>query len=170
MGCDVHMILEKFDKPRNVWVGLHAYDSIYDKSVDQMPRTPRRDWPWMWALAQRRNYRFFGEICDGVRGQASSLGYARRGVPDDISDLARMHIEKWGQDGHSHSWLYLHEFLAAWGRTHCSQEEQDKEALKNLQGEIAYASYTPVATMVLDEEVVTPETACDYRIVFFFDN
>jgi hypothetical protein len=163
------MILEKFDKLRGVWVGLHAYDSVHFHSVAQLTGAKIPDWPWLWSYATTRNYRLFGEICDGVRGE-SSLGYTERGVPDDVSDLARMKIEDYGDDGHSHSWLYVPEFLAAWGRVHASPEKQAEEDVKNLAGEIAYVSYTPVVTMVLDEANITPETARDYRIVFFFDN
>lgn len=101
MGCDIHIALER--KVGNKWVMVNVMH--WDR-----PCT-------------KRDYRRFAALA-GVRGE----GPAPRGVPADVSDSAKLLIDDWGDDGHSHSWMTIEEavpiFLATervpdeYGRTY----------------------------------------------------
>lgn len=78
MGCDIHAHTEV--KINGQW---HHYAALY---ID-------------------RNYDLFGRMAD-VRTREDIKPISKpRGVPDDISFLTRFDMERWGRDGHSHSWL-----------------------------------------------------------------
>ncbi len=109
MGCDIHIIVEYKHKDR--WVGVHACESadhnshaLYptgngNQSLNDMPK----EWGGYWRC-EGRNYELFGRL-SGVRGD----GPAPNGLPPDISELAQMVVEQWGEDGHSHSHFTLRE-------------------------------------------------------------
>src|SRR6266852_2677609 len=101
MGCDIHLVLEKRDHDRGLWVGTNNYRSERMLGSNEYRGVPTH-----------RHYRRFAALA-GVRG----IGPAPRGVPEDASDLARMEIARWGCDGHSHGWLTLVEAARVWGAT-----------------------------------------------------
>lgn len=84
MGCDIHLTVE-WQRPDDTWV-----------MINYVTQAPARD----------RNYRRFAALA-GVRGP----GPEPRGVPDDCSAGTNFWIEHYGDDGHSHSWAFLAEFL-----------------------------------------------------------
>jgi hypothetical protein len=89
MGCDIHWVLET-KTADGKWVGILASD------VTDVP-------------AGTRWYAFFREF--GVRGE-SPTAIEPRGWPDDISDLTKLV----SPSDHSHSWVTLAEFEAAYQR------------------------------------------------------
>ena len=105
MGADIHMILEL--KVDDKWVGLHNYPHINTEAVqcENGENKPR----YVFWKATNRNYELFSEIA-GVRGE----GPPPRGMPLDMSDLARMYIKSWDGDGHSHTWLSEEEAIRIW--------------------------------------------------------
>ena len=80
MGCDIHGRVER--KVGNKWVAERE----------------------LTELGALRNYERFAKLA-GVRGD----GPEARGMPIDISDTARLHLESWGVDVHSCSYLPLGE-------------------------------------------------------------
>lgn len=99
MGCDIHIIVER--KFRDRWVGIHACGYVNHVSHSLYPHeTSLLEGPNKWSAHWRcegRDYDLFGHLA-GVRGS----GPEPNGIPDDVSDLAQMVIESWGDDGHSH--------------------------------------------------------------------
>jgi hypothetical protein len=81
MGCDIHIVLERYWNGQ--WVGLS-------------PNT----------LPNDRNYKRFAMLAN-VRGS----GPEAKGLPDDASPLAEMNHEGWGMDAHSASWEMLRDFV-----------------------------------------------------------
>lgn len=135
MGCDIHLVLEK--KFREQWVGV---------PMERCPCT--------------RNYKRFGLLA-GVRDE----GPDPRGIPEDASALARMEIEDWGVDGHSHSWCTLQEYVQA-----CLASEHDPEKMLDPNDERVknpYYHYFGLYVLKLDGY---SEQIDDYRVVFWFDN
>ena len=90
MGCDIHLILEK--KIGANWVGVSLFNGFHTRNY---PHT-------VYPIAVDRSYARFSALA-GVRGD----GPPPRGVPDDISVLAKSIVDEYGNDGHSHSWLPL---------------------------------------------------------------
>lgn len=134
MGCDIHMVLER-RVCDGKWVGVHNFPYYRTIKWHNFP------------LATDRNYDRFSALA-GVRGE----GPEPRGVPDDASDLARLQIEEWGSDGHSHSWLPLKDAAAIFLST---ERNLDDHARK----------YPTEHFFNVD-----PASADSYRLVFWFDN
>jgi hypothetical protein len=62
-----------------------------------------------YANYSGRNYYLFTFLA-GVRGNENPL-IEPRGLPEDCSKLIRRVCEKWGSDGHSHTYYYLSELM-----------------------------------------------------------
>lgn len=113
MGCDIHLYREK--KLDGAWVTLEKWEREEDEedgrrlNVDYMSQ---REW-------RGRNYDLFGALCNGVRREFD-FSFAERGMPIDAAAETAECCEGWGEDGHSHSYLYLHELrdFAAYLDTH----------------------------------------------------
>lgn len=141
MGCDIHFVVEFFDKEKKEWWGALASDM----TDHRRPLIP-----------MQRNYAFFGELA-GVRGN-STIGNKPNGIPEAVSDLSQRLIEKWDTDGHSHSALSLDDFckayLAAQDNFPTGHEVREEYVHFDLFG-------------IDFERWGSPE---DCRIVFWFDN
>lgn len=123
MGCDIHGTIER--KVDDKWV-----------MVEPFPQDTRD-----------RNYVRFALLA-GVRGD----GPTARGIPDDVSVSTKLHIDDWGVDGHSHSWLPLNEAAKIWLKT-----EWDKPSMA-----IDYPT-----SHYFDVDDDDPN---EHRVVFWFDN
>lgn len=99
MGCDIHTYKEKFVDGRwqtaDEWV---PYDNE-EKTLEV---------PYKKHAYTGRNYNLFGLLA-GVRNREGTLTLAPRGIPFDVSPEVQAANESWDADGHSHSYLYLHE-------------------------------------------------------------
>lgn len=86
MGCDIHFHSEV--KRGGIW---HHHS---EKSIS-------------------RNYVLFAKMA-GVRNYDNAIKPISipKGMPKDAIELTRLHAEKYGADGHSHSWLSAQEI---WG-------------------------------------------------------
>ncbi len=136
MGCDIHMVLEQ--KHNGKWIGVDTFlghESALDKG-------------YAWPEATERNYRRFAALA-GVRGE----GPAPKGLPQDLSDTAKLLSDQWESDGHSHSWLPL--------------QEAAQVFLTTLHGQ---------ANDFIKQYPESHFFGCDldkdreYRVVFWFDN
>lgn len=150
MGCDIHYVIEVKDKERDRWVGIFSTD---EPLFGYIPWDQRTAPQWMF---KDRDYEFFGRLA-GVRRE----GPDPLGLPDDISDLARMHFPEDG-DLHSHSYGTLRE---VWMAKHDGDEEAIAAAMrvKIENGE------DPIAKAFGVEEGYGP-TLDDIRVVYCFDN
>lgn len=84
MGCDIHFHSEVKIKGR--WIH-HS-----ETSVD-------------------RNYELFAKMAD-VRNNGNITPISQpKGLPKDATELTILHSEKYGVDGHSHSWLSADEIV-----------------------------------------------------------
>jgi hypothetical protein len=104
MGCDIHCYGEikkdgKWEKVGTEFLSCY-YDSekpgVFDKYTDE--------------LYEGRNYDLFG-ILAGVRNSCLETIDFARGIPSDVSDEVKTHVDYWDTDGHSHSHLTVKEVL-----------------------------------------------------------
>ena len=100
MGCDIHLYKEKFDGVNWVaadkWVPYDYGDD--DKGIEVPFRERFTD----------RDYDLFGLLSRGVRRE-HSFSWESRGIPFDCCREIKQCADSWGSDGHSHSYLFLHE-------------------------------------------------------------
>ncbi len=136
MGCDIHGSIEKRVNGR--WVMV---DRLISKRYGADPRA--------------RNYDRFARLA-GVRGP----GPEPRGVPEDVSESTMLHIEEWGVDAHSFSFLPLHEAAQIFLDTDTGVSEYAKdhpaEHYFDISEDICRCCKRPVSS--------------EYRLVFWFDN
>ena len=132
MGCDIHGTIEK--KVNGKWVMVEP----------------------ITGKARYRNYERFARLA-GVRGE----GPAPRGIPSDISDSTRLHIDKWGTDGHSHSYLPISEAARILLETELKPEHEVNYPASYYFGVDNECCPTCQRPIDIDSE---------YRLVFWFDN
>lgn len=144
MGCDIHMVLER--RFGGQWVGVHGFEYSLDYVLDDKGNLKKRVLGgWM---VRSRNYELFASLA-GVRGD----GPAPRGVPDDISDLARMELSDWGEDAHSETWYPLAEAVPIF-----AAHLMPGVLLTEQRHDLAYMLFSVNAEIR------------DYRLIIWFDN
>lgn len=151
MGCDIHFVIEQQMAVKGVmkWVGVcKGYDYHFEGYT---PFDARSNFQKLGS----RNYRFFGLLAN-VRGSGDE---EPRGIPEDVSDLAAADIEHWGEDGHSHSWHSLEEFVRKY-----LLAQDDAAVLTAMTDRLA--GENPVHKFFNIE----PEEWPLFRVVFWFDN
>lgn len=144
MGCDIHMVLER--KFENRWVGMHSFDYTTDYKYENDEPKDRIYGGW---LVRNRNYNLFASLA-GVRGN----GPEPRGLPDDLSDLARLQLGYWGEDGHSQTWYSMPEALPIFAAHY-----MPGHLLTEKRHNLAYTLFD-----IEDEDVEL------YRLIIWFDN
>lgn len=128
MGCDIHGWVE-----RKVFHGWVAVSELRDKG-------------------RNRNYQRFAKLA-GVRGD----GPVARGIPLDVSETAKYHIERWGSDGHSHSWIELKDAAKIFAETAWNPSEYELK-------------WPESAYFDVDLDYRKGGSIDEYRLVFWFDN
>lgn len=148
MGCDIHFHSEV--KRNGVWKH-HSEAKI------------------------RRNYAFFAKIAN-VRNYFEGLIKPisePKGMPVDATELTRLHSEKYGTDGHSHSWLSANEIseLHKWIRDKETPEEWfGSDPWQWEHNNLPYFMGNHLSGFVDYPEDWAEYGIEDVRYVFFFDN
>ena len=141
MGCDIH---------------LHSEVKINGQ------------WHHHSDCSVKRSYRLFAKMADVRNWGESGINPISepKGLPDDATFLTKLHSEKYGTDGHSHSWLdkneivILHDFIKSQEDLTWKFEHQNLPYFmgNHLDGFVNYPE---------DWKIYNIE---DVRYVFFFDN
>jgi len=157
MGADIHMVLEQ--KHNDGWVGIHSYPHLDTTTLYGL----QVDFNSTWPRITGRDYELFAKLAS-IRGE----GLAPLGVPEDVSELARMHIDRWDCDGHSHSYLSLAKFTKLYATTESAIADSTKDRLqgKDLHSKEVYCAGGYDFTDYDDDF----DAKHDARIVFWFDN
>lgn len=100
MGCDIHCYKEK--QVNGKWLTADNWE-YYDYGEDDKGK----EVPWKERFTGR-NYQLFGMLARGVRGE-HPFSFEPRGLPFNPCAEIASEAERWVGDGHSHSYLYLHE-------------------------------------------------------------
>lgn len=127
-------------------------------------------WEHYRACNVPRSYRLFCKMA-GVRSSCCSGGHPKpislpRGVPDDISVVTKLSLDRWDADGHSHSWLNASEIaeLEEWLRGEMAGDDWKLE--RTYWGYLFENSWGGFSKDPLDY----PERIEDIRFVFWFDS
>ena len=104
MGCDIHLYTERKRsvKGKTQWVNVDYWkknpyygDDEYEREYELIP------------AYRHRNYFLFSILAD-VRNYSNNIPISKpKGLPEDVSDEVRAESERWGSDGHSHSYFTL---------------------------------------------------------------
>lgn len=100
MGCDIHLYKEK--NVNGAWVTADLWEE-YDYGDDD--KGVMVAWENQYT---GRNYDLFGLLSKGVRREFP-FSFEPRGIPFNACAEILGQSERWEGDGHSHSYLYLHE-------------------------------------------------------------
>lgn len=159
MGCDIHLYAEKKVTPkwwefwkRPKWVSIDKYsrnedwesfdDPEYKVAYDDRFYTGGRSYNVFCALANVRAFHFTGD---------PPCVSQPKGLPHDCCPEILAESDRYGSDGHSHSW----------------------NTLRELQ-DFDWSSYTPTTDEFLNEVIPKMKAASNnpdhVRIVYFFDN
>lgn len=164
MGCDIHWYVERIVDERweLVWPGMYELRSdleergVLEGYPGRIVETAEEycrfsDAEYVHPLHVNRNYCLFGVLA-GLRGGLEPIS-APRGMPEGPSREYLWEAERWGDDGHTHSWYLLSELLAYdW--------KSVGDGLEYLKG---FVERTLPAMQGLGK-------SHEVRAVFFFDN
>lgn len=109
MGCDIHMHVEYKRTINNIkkWIcgdyfKVNPYYNskcVYEEPFELVDFCDDRNYNLFAILANVRNY-----------GETDYISNPR-GLPDDVTKEVQAEAERWGEDGHSHSYITLKELL-----------------------------------------------------------
>lgn len=107
MGCDIHMFSEYYSKNKNTWVNFDhwEYNEHYEEGNED--GEPKMNIVPVWS---DRNYTLF-TVLAGVRDYSEKTACISppKGLPPDVCQIVKEESDRWGSDGHSHSYLTLKE-------------------------------------------------------------
>lgn len=166
MGCDIHIwaeVKKRYGNPdyRPGWeVVGHEFPYEYYRPGETsvvLVSGDEPDWESNRSMTMEpyngRNYVLFAILADVRNGFGIEPITAPRGIPEDASAFYKREVEKWGADGHSHSWLTLDELRRFdWGK--------DADSV----------GYFLTETMPRLEAIEKRDDVEEMRLVFFFDN
>lgn len=133
MGCNSHISIEVFEK----WYNGKQWET------------------WALDIPESRDYQLY-EAMAGVRSnEEDDMMFPPRGIPIDVSLAVKYWIQRYGEDGHSHSWLYADEF--------------NKALIKGKSDSFPTNNTWLAVDKVLDS-LAQVYGRTGVRIVFFFDN
>lgn len=112
MGCDIHVLTEALISvdDKKVWVNVDNWRFNPHYSANNEDGDPEMD---LIPIYRNRNYDLF-TLLAGVRdysGDTQSVS-PPKGIPPDAAPQTLAEVERYGSDGHTHSWLTLAEIRA----------------------------------------------------------
>lgn len=111
MGCDIHIFAEYFKdgkwNPADPWSNEPRYGETQWRVPNHLRVEDGRNYNWFAWLADVRN---------GTWGENITPLSGPRGLPDDCCERVREDSERWGCDGHSHSYFTFKELEEGWQR------------------------------------------------------
>ena len=138
MGCNSHLTIEIKQK----WGTVPTWNT------------------WALDIPEARDYRIY-EAMAGARGEEENAVVAPRGEPVDASDAVKYWIKRYGEDGHTHSWLSPKEFQEVIKRVEAIN------ATSTVKWGLAPEWVALEKILLTLEEVYGEGNA---RVVFYFDN
>jgi len=108
MGCDIHLYTEaqKTVNDKLQWINIDnwRFNPYFTDGTDGEQKMEVKN------LYRNRNYDLF-TLLAGVRDYTGATPFIAdpRGIPEDASPQTKEEAQRWGGDGHTHSWLTLAE-------------------------------------------------------------
>lgn len=123
MGCDIHLFVEVKDED-GVWQSADTWVEEAEEDEDAegnvVAKGTRKEVDYKASFYHGRNYNLFAilaNVRNGVGFAGCDLGNGfnyiaePRGLPDDATENVVACSERWGVDGHSHSYFTVQELL-----------------------------------------------------------
>lgn len=108
MGCDIHLFTERKQIILNQekWINVDNWKlNPYYVKGNEDGEDPYKINP----AYKSRNYTLFSILAD-VRNYAGNVPiHSIKGLPIDVSDIVKAENDRWGSDGHSHSFFTMKE-------------------------------------------------------------
>lgn len=108
MGCDIHLFTERQKNINNEqkWVNVDNWKlNPYYEENDEDGESKY----YLNSAYKDRSYALFS-ILANVRNDSNNKPISEpKGLPEDISEVVKAESDKWGCDGHSHSFLTMKE-------------------------------------------------------------
>jgi len=108
MGCDIHGFIEykKTVSGKTEW-----RSGDYFKKNEYFGEDDEPEFKVVEAFGNR-NYFAFAQLC-GVRSRGKDIEPISepKGLPDDVTNYVKSESERWGCDGHSHSFVTLRQVI-----------------------------------------------------------
>lgn len=112
MGCDIHLFTEKkmqfsaYNNGEPFWWCCDYFQlNPYRKIDKDDPKYSHKE------VYGDRNYSLFGALAN-VRNYYDNIPICEpRGIPEDASKVVKKEANRWGLDGHSHSWVTAKELF-----------------------------------------------------------
>ena len=121
----------------------------------------------------RRNYALFAKMA-GVRNYDDSIIPISKpkGIPQDATDLTKLHVKRWEGDGHSHSWLNAEEIteLHDWIRERKNGSVFGDDGWRFEHQNFPYFMGNHLSGFHKYPEDYKGTGVEDVRYIFFFDN
>lgn len=162
MGCDIHNHIEYL---KDIYVGDDKDGKSQYKptwvcgdyfKVNPYYKENQKDNEWkeepleLVGFCDNRNYGLFALLAD-VRNYSHNKPITKpKGLPNDLSKEVKADAERWGCDGHSHSYFTLKELL----------DYQKNQPKLKLSGMIP-----PQAAKELDENGTAPKMWCQFTTI-----
>lgn len=180
MGCDIHIYTEKFVEYQiaDVEPFWHCCDRF---RLNEWRKIDKHEPKWyVDEIYKGRDYTLFAALA-GVRNDGSTEVISEpRGLPKDVSKIIKRESDRWGVDGHSHSWLLASELFEYQKKFSTSKWNAESQILVQrspvdhlvecVKKRMADEFY--IFDFLKDEEKEKRfnDAADKFRIVFWFDN
>ena len=127
------------------------------------------EWLYYSPVDIGRNYHLFARMADMGRCHDIDPIAENKGIPEDASKMARIHCDRWGRNGHSHSWLNSQEICQLFDEftVISSPRHKDFDFLDEFPGLYLFGSSFKGFFKYPEE---APKNLEDFRLVFWFDN
>lgn len=148
MGCDIHVYTEMKLDDGTWWCCDHFTPNQYYIPSEDGDDSEEVEGPWrVVPIYSDRYYELFATLA-GVRNYNDTKPIDEaRGLPADVSKHVREEADRWGDDGHSFSWLLASELFAY----------KAKKPFYKVSGYVS-----PTDAFYLDELGKIPEEWCRY--------
>lgn len=124
------------------------------------------EWKYYGQGNSERNYLIFSKLA-GVRDYDNTTDKIDdpRGLPDDVTEMTKIHSDVYASDGHSHSWISSEEYVEViqFMQDYCRENKYEYEFDYVYLFENSFYDFHK-------ERGILPEFVEDFRMVFWFDN
>jgi hypothetical protein len=128
------------------------------------------EWLYYSPVNISRNYELFARMAHMGRCKNIDPVADNRGIPEDATKMTLIHNERWGVDGHSHSWLTIEELCILFDEFKVIWPPFMNRELTFLDEFPGIYLFENSFSGFLKYPEERPEKLEDVRIIFWFDN
>lgn len=138
MGCDIHTFTEGKRTVNNEkeWVNVDYWQINPYRGEEGEPDMNIKEVYW------RRNYNLFANLANVRNYHDNKVISEPKGMPKNMHSKTKEEVDRWGADGHSHSWLTLKELKDFYKENGITKHEglmHPEDAERVDKGEMPYS-------------------------------